>query len=156
MRRFGVAVLASVSLFAAVGSLAADGDAKEEAVAKDLRAFKGIWRVTSKEVDGKKLSEEEIKGVIATWDGSGRCSVRRGDTVIGAGAVKLDATKKPKTIDVAFTEGEFKGKTALGVYEIKNDVFRVCVARPGGERPAEFSARVGSGCILIVFRRAKQ
>jgi uncharacterized protein (TIGR03067 family) len=156
MRRFGVAVLAIVSLFAAVRSQAADGEAKEEAVAKDLQAFKGTWRLSSKEVDGKKFSEEEIKDVIATNNGSATFSVRRGDKVIGEGTVKLDPTTKPKTVEITFTEGEHKGKTVLGIYEIEGDAFRVCVARPGDERPADFSARAGSGCTLVVYQREKK
>ena len=156
MRKFGVAVLAIVSLFAAVRSRAADGEAKEEAAAKELQAFKGAWRMISKEVDGKKFSEEEIKDVIATFDGSGKCSVRRGDKVIGEGTVKFDPTKKPKTVDVTFTEGEHKGKTVLGIYEIEGDAFRVCVARPGDERPAELSAKAGSGRTLVAYQREKK
>ena len=156
MRRFGVAVLASISLFAAVGSLAADGEAKEEAVAKDLQAFKGTWRLSFKEEDGKKFSVEEIKDVIATANGKGRVSVRRGDKVIGGGTIKLDPTKKPRAIDITFTEGEGKGKTALGIYEIESDTFRVCIARPGDERPAEFSAEAGSGRTLVVYKREKK
>ena len=109
--------------------------------------------MSSKEEDGKKLSEEEIKDVIMTNDGSGKSSVRCGDKVIAEATVKLDPMKKPKTIDVTFTEGERKGKTLLGIYEIESDAFRVCVARPGDERPAEFSAKAGSGHILIVYKR---
>ena len=150
---FGVAVLATVSLFAAVRSQGADGEAKDEAVAKDLQAFKGTWRLSSKEVDGKKLGEEEIKDVIATFDASGKASVRRGDKVIGEGTAKLDPTKKPKTIDVTFTEGERKGQAVLGIYEIEGDAFRVCVARPGDERPAELSAKAGSGRTLVAYQR---
>jgi uncharacterized protein (TIGR03067 family) len=156
MRTYGVAVLAIVSLFAGARSQAADGDANDEAVAKDLQAFKGTWRLSSKEVDGKKFSEVEIKDVIATNDGSGRFSVRRGGKYIDAGAVKLDPTKKPKTIDVTFTEGERKGKTARGIYEIEGDAFRVCVTRPGDGRPAKFSAKAGSGRTLIVYKREKK
>ena len=52
MRMFGVAVLAIVSLFAPVRSQAADGEAKDEAVAKELQAFRGTWRLSSREVDG--------------------------------------------------------------------------------------------------------
>ena len=152
----GAAVLAIVSLFAAVWSQAADGKAKEEAVAKDLLAFKGTWRMNSKEVDGKKFSEEEIKDVIATTDGSGRCWVRRGDKLIGEGTAKFDPTTKPKTIDITFTEGEHKGKTCLGIYEIDGDTLRVCVARPGDERPADLSAKAGSGHILVVYQREKK
>jgi uncharacterized protein (TIGR03067 family) len=156
MRTYGVAVLAIVSLFAGARSPAADGDANEAAVAKDLQAFKGSWRLSAKEVDGKKFSEEEIKGVIATADGEGRVSVRRGDKVIGGGAVKLGPTKRPKAIDITFTEGERKGQTALGIYEVEGDAFRVCVARAGDERPAEFTAKAGSGRTLVVYKREKK
>jgi uncharacterized protein (TIGR03067 family) len=151
----GVAVLAIVSLFAGFRSQAADGDAKDEAVAKDLQAFKGTWRLSSREVDGKKDSDEWVKDVIATNDGSGTFSVRRGDKVIDEATVKLDPTQNPKTIDVTFTEGEHKGKTVLGIYEIEGDAFRVCVARPADERPSEFSAKAGSGRTLIVYKREK-
>ena len=156
MRMYGVAVLAIVSLFAAIRSQAADGNANEETVAKEHQAFKGTWRLSSKEVNGKKFSEEEIKDVIATNDGSGTFSVRRGDKVIGEGTVKFDPTKKPKTVDVTFTEGEHKGQTVLGIYEIDSDAFRVCVARPGDDRPTEFSAKAGSGRTLIAYKREKK
>jgi uncharacterized protein (TIGR03067 family) len=156
MRRHGLAVLAIVSLFAGVRSQAADGDAKEEAVAKELQAFKGTWRLSSREVDGKKFSEEEIKDVIGTYDRSGKFSVRRGDKVIVEATAQLDPTKKPKTIDVSFTAGERKGKTVLGIYEIEGDTIRVCNARPGDERPEEFSAKAGSGRTLIVYKREKK
>ena len=156
MRRYGVAVLAIVSLFAGARSQAADGGANEGAVAKDLEAFRGTWRLISKEVDGKKFSDAEIKDVIMTNDGSGRASVRRGDKVLAEGTVKLGPTKSPKTIDVTFTEGERKGQTARGVYEIEGDTFRVCVARAGDERPVELSAKAGSGRTLVVYKREKK
>ena len=157
MRKYGVAVLVVFSLFAAVLSQSAAGDAKEEAVAKDLLAFKGTWRMNSKEVDGKKFSEEEIKDVIATTDGSGRCWVRRGDKLIGEGTAKFDPTTQPKSIDVTFTAGEHKGKTTQGIYEFEGDTFRVCITRPDRDgRPTEFSAKAGSGCTLVVYKREKK
>ena len=156
MRMFGVAVLAIVALFAAVRSQPADGEANEEAVAKELQAFKGAWRLSSREVDGKKNGEEEIKDTIMTNDGSGKFTVRRGDKVHAEATVKLDPTTKPKSVDVTFTEGEHKGQTLLGIYEIEGDTFRVCCARPGDARPAEFAAKAGTGRILVVYRREKK
>ena len=149
MRMYGVAVLAIVSLSAGILSHAADGNADDAAVTKELQAFKGTWTLSAKEEDGKKFSAEEIKDIIGTGDGLGKFSVQRGDQVIGAATVKLDPTTKPKRIDVSFTEGKHKGQTLLGIYEIDSDAFRVCVARPGDERPAEFSAKAGSGRTLI-------
>jgi uncharacterized protein (TIGR03067 family) len=151
----GLAVVVIVSLFAGLRLPAADGDAKDETVAKDLQAFKGTWRLSSRELDGKQFGEDEIKDVIMTNDGTGRCSVRRGDKVIAEATAQLDPTKKPKAVDITFSEGEHKGMTALGIYEIEGDTFRVCCARPGDERPAEFSARAGSGRTLIVYKRQK-
>ena len=156
MRKYAVVVVAFVSLFAALRSLAADDQAKNEAVAKELRAFQGTWRLDSKEEDGKKFSEEEIKDVIGTIDGSGKVSIRRGDEVIGAGTIKLDPTKKPKAIDVTFTEGRHKGLIALGIYEIDGAAFRVCIAIDGGQRPEEFSANSGSGRTIVVYKREKK
>jgi uncharacterized protein (TIGR03067 family) len=156
MKMYGVAVLAIVSLFAGVHSPAARGDAKEKAVEKELQAFKGTWRLSSREVDGKKSSKEWIKDVIASSDGLGKFSVRRGDKVIAEATVKVDPTNKPKTIDLTFTAGENKGKTVLGIYEIEGHTFRVCVARPGDERPAAFSAKAGSGRTLVVYQRKKK
>jgi uncharacterized protein (TIGR03067 family) len=153
---YGVAVLAIVSLYAGVRSPAADGSVNEEAVAKELQAFKGTWRLSFKEEDGKKFGEEEIKDVITTNDESGKVSVRRGGKLFNEGTVKLDPTKTPKTIDVTFIGCERKGQMVLGIYEIESDAFRVCVARPGAERPAEFSAKAGSGCTLIVYTREKK
>jgi uncharacterized protein (TIGR03067 family) len=129
---------------------------KAEAVEKELQAFKGTWRLISREVDGKKISEVELKDVILTSDGAGRFSVRRRDKMIVEAAVKLDPTTKPRTIDVTFTVGENKGKTVLGMYEIEGDTLRVCHARPGDERPTEFSAKAGSGRTLIVYKREKK
>jgi uncharacterized protein (TIGR03067 family) len=156
MRVLSVAVLAIAGLLASVRSQAADCEAKEETVKKDLLAFKGTWRLISREVDGKKSSEEWIKDVTGTNDGSGKFCVRRGDKVIAEATTELDPTKKPKTIDVRFTEGKHKGKTVLGIYEIDGDTFRVCVARPGAERPAKFSAKAGSGCTLVVYKREQK
>ena len=156
MRKCSLAVLAIAALFAAVRSQAADGDAKEPAAEKEYQAFKGTWKLASREVDGKKSSDDEIKDVIGTADGLGKFSVRSGDKLIGEGTMKLDPTKKPKAMDVSFTEGPRKGETALAIYEIDSDSFRICIAGRWGDRPTEFSAKAGSSCTLIVYKREKK
>jgi uncharacterized protein (TIGR03067 family) len=150
-----MAFFALAALTAGATSRATAGDAKEEAVKKDLQAFQGAWRLIPREVDGRTIREDEFKGVILTHDGAGRFSVRRGDAVIVEATVTLDPTKKPRAIDVTFTGGENKGKTVLGIYEIEGDTFRVCHARPGGERPTAFSAKAGSGHAFVVYQREK-
>jgi len=155
MRMHTVAVLGIAVLLGGVG-LAAAADAKEEAVKKELQALKGTWRPVSREVDGVKTSEEELKDVIIRRDEAGMFSVRLGDQVIIEGTIKIDPAKKPKTVDTTYSTGENKGKVAKGIYEIDGDTYRLCFAQPGSERPKEFSAKAGSGNTLIVYKREKK
>jgi uncharacterized protein (TIGR03067 family) len=86
----------------------------------------------------------------------GKLAVRRGDQVLVAGTVTLDPTKKPKASDLTLTEGENKEKRGVAIYELTGDTFRLCAARPGEKRPTEFSAKAGSGQMLIVYKREKK
>jgi uncharacterized protein (TIGR03067 family) len=156
MRRHAVVVLAAVAVVAGASPSRAADDAKEELAKKELKALKGAWKVISREVDGKKVSQEELKDVVVTRDEAGKFSARRGDMVIGVGTIKIDPTKKPKTMDVIYTEGNNKEKTLLGIYEFEGDSYRLCVAPPGAKRPTEFSAKAGSGNALMVYQREKK
>jgi uncharacterized protein (TIGR03067 family) len=155
MRRHAV-IVAVVSLVAGVSLSGAADEAKEKAVKKELKALEGTWKLVSREVDGKKDSEESVKDVTATWNEAGTITVRGGEKVITRVTTTLDPTKKPKTTDGTFTEGEDKGKTVLGIYELEGDTFRVCLARAGDKRPTEFSAKAGSGHTLMVYKREKK
>src|SRR5262249_42845912 len=147
MRRHAAVLFAVISLLAGASVSGADD------LADDLPEMDppGFWKVSSLEVDGKKYSEQELEDVTLTCDVMGMFSVRRKDKAIIEAMVTLDPQKKPHTIDATLTEGKDKGKTALGIYEIKGDSYRVCVARPGDQRPTEFSAKAGSGQSLLVF-----
>jgi uncharacterized protein (TIGR03067 family) len=148
-------VLSLVSLFAGVGLLAAADDAKE-AGKKDQEALKGTWTIVSAERDGRKFTEAQLKGVVGTFD-EGKVSVQRQGQTIFEGTVKLDPTKKPKAIDVTQTsEGDNKGKTFPGIYEIEGDMMKVCSVDPGKERPTQFSGKAGSGQFLRVYKREKK
>jgi uncharacterized protein (TIGR03067 family) len=123
-------------LAAGVGLLVAAGDAKEEAVMKDLAALKGTWIVISAIRDGNRLSEEQIKGVRFTIEGNGKALVKDGGEILFEGTLKIDPTKTPKTEDATQnSEGENKGKTTRSIYEIEGDTLKICSAEPGKDRP---------------------
>jgi uncharacterized protein (TIGR03067 family) len=150
-------VLVGAVLFAGAGLLIAAGDAKEEAVKKDLEALKGVWKVVAVEKDGKKLGEEQLKGVTVRFDASGRASGHKGDKVLFEATFRIDPTKEPRTIDAVQTsEGENKGKPNPGIYEIKGDTLKTCIAESGKDRPTAFSAGPGSGHTLRVYQREKR
>jgi uncharacterized protein (TIGR03067 family) len=130
-------------------------DAKEEAVMKELAALRGTWAVVLAERDGEKLSDEQVKGVRFTIEENGKALVKKGEQVVFEGTIKIDPTKTPKTEDATQTsEGEKKGKTTLSIYEIEGDALKICSAEPGKDRPAEFSAKPGSGHFLRNRRRS--
>jgi len=71
---------------------------------------------------------------------------------------KLDPAAKPKAIDLIPEEGPAKGKTLQGIYSLQRDELKVCFVSPNipdpenQKRPGEFSAKKGSGYVLLVFR----
>ena len=91
--------------------LAAD-DAADE-VKKELARFEGTWKFVSVEMEKMKLPEEALKHPRLKIEGD-KFSVSD-ENVSQSGTFKVDPTKKPKTIDVTFTDGPEKGKTSLGI-----------------------------------------
>src|SRR5262249_7224019 len=120
--------------------------------------LKGTWTPVSAERDGKKLTAEQLMDIKLVYDGAGRASVKKGDQLLFDGAIKIDPTKKPKTLDATQTsEGANKGKTFLGIYELDGDRLTVCSAEPAGkDRPTAFSSEPGSGYFLRVYKREKK
>jgi hypothetical protein len=93
-------------------------------VRKELAKLQGTWQLVSAETDGKKAVAKEIP-------------------------FRIDPTKQPKTVDDLLPGGQ----SILGMYELKGDTLRSCVAPAGKERPTRFAAEAGSGHTLRVFRR---
>lgn len=116
---------------------------------KDQQAIQGTWVVESAERNGKP--ETDIKGekLIFMKDGKAVMTTKGKEE---KATYKIDPSKKPKTIE--FTP-EREEKPALGIYELTGDSLKVCVMRPGGERPTDFSSKA-PGRVLIVLKRQKK
>ena len=157
MLRRTMVILTIVLLSAVHGLSGAAGDGKEEPFDKELKAMAAAWQPVSGEVEGRKTAEALLKNTVTTHDEAGKIVVREGEKVVLEGTVKkIDATKKPRTIDTEITSGENKGKIVLGIYEIEGDTLRICAALPGKGRPKAFSAPAGSGFALTVYKRVKK
>jgi uncharacterized protein (TIGR03067 family) len=68
---------------------------------------------------------------------------------------RLDPTKEKKQIDLTFKEGNWAGKTMLGIYTVTGDVLIIALSSREGERAADFTSAPGSRR-LLVFRRAAE
>jgi uncharacterized protein (TIGR03067 family) len=143
-RRFRVLLgLVVVVSFAVPAGTAAD--AKSE--------LEGTWDLVRVERDGQELKPQKGTQMVTTGN---KFVLKAGDKVIVAGTTKLDPGKKPKAVDVTYTEGPDKGKTFKGIYEIEGDTARFCRAgTPEQERPTGFQTKPGTGALASTYQRAK-
>lgn len=129
--------------------------ADDEQVKKDLKAFEGTWQYTAQEADGKETDREMLKAVTITVAPDGKWEVKHEGTTFLAGTVKLDPSKKPKAADWTITtEGELKGKTALGIYDVDKETWRHCFGFD--KRPEKFESKDGSKVTNAVLKRVKK
>jgi uncharacterized protein (TIGR03067 family) len=130
------------------GGIAIGGDAKD-----DMAKLKGTW---VHEGDGKK---HELKFGKGTFTVTFSSSDKKGHV---KGKFKIDASKKPKHMDLTITDvdgvpDEFKGKTSHAIYAIDGDSLKWCANKPGDDgRASEFPDKEGEGKYLYFnFKRAK-
>jgi uncharacterized protein (TIGR03067 family) len=114
---------------------------------KGATALEGTWIIVSCTEDGKERDGTQgykivFKGkgyVLPAAAGPGR-----------EGTFKID--RKKKTIDMTFSETKV---TLRGIYALKGDDLKICMARSEKDRATDFTAEKGSGRTLVVLKRAK-
>ena len=135
-------------LFGVLFLLAAEDDANK----RDLEKMQGDWACGSMVVDGAKSSDDEAQSLFRTIKGS-TYTVYLFSKPVGRYTFKLDAGKRPKTIDVTATGAGGAAKQMQGIYEIDGDRWTICLGAPGKDRPNEFRSEEGSGTQLSVWER---
>jgi uncharacterized protein (TIGR03067 family) len=119
------------------------------AMTTDIEKLQGRWFVTSLQIDG---AEQPFDDAMIVVDGSRFVATGMGDEYTGI--VTLSLTKKPKTIDLAFTAGPPAGTTNRGIYKLDGDVWTLCLATRGDARPRGFRTRENTGHALETLGRA--
>jgi uncharacterized protein (TIGR03067 family) len=143
----------SLYLLGAVALLLVAAEDKDD-VKKEIARFEGTWRFESLEVEEAKVPKESFKDSKLVIKGD-KFTYKEGEGVYG-GTFKVDVSKKPKTIDITFTEGPEKGKTFKGIYELEGDTYKVCLDPKGKDRPTKFETKKGTGVVLEVLKREKK
>jgi uncharacterized protein (TIGR03067 family) len=124
----------------------------EEAARRELEKLQGNWTAVAYEVDGKPASEKELKAMKLSIAGD-RSTFQSGD-VTRKGTYRLDPTRKPKTLDIVFTEGPDKESSYQAIYKLEDDQLEVCHGA-GKDRPSEFASKPGSGYVHVIWKRTK-
>lgn len=150
MKLFALSLIGLLPLIAVAGG----GD---DATEKDLKALEGTWAITHYEVEGEVEDPGQFKGVLLVIKDKTYVFTRDGQPTTAKGTLDITPTKKPKGVDYTYTDGPDKGKSCLGIYEIKGDTFKDCFApNPGDTRPTTFETKPGSGLKLVVYERVKE
>jgi uncharacterized protein (TIGR03067 family) len=121
--------------------------ARETAASKDKERLQGTWNY----VAGIREAQMLIAGDHFT------VKFHNGDIYLGT--YVLDATTKPKMMDMTISEGpeKHRGKTSLIIYELDGDHLIWCPAEPGtGNRLRTFPPEEDKQHLCIVFRREKK
>ena len=121
--------------------------------AQELKQLEGTWDVIAFEVDGKVQPKEK----------SPKQFLISGNKLTGLGpemTITLDATKKPRWIDLAFKKKD-KLYPIRAIYDVSGDELRICMPlAPTGKafdnnRPGSFETK-GKAVALFKTKRAQK
>ena len=120
---------------------------------QDIDLLQGTWTITTLEVEGQQMSAAMLENACITIKGNRFTTTGMGAEY--AGTLELDASASPRRLDMKFDTGHAKGTTNLGIYELKGDKLKLCLATRGTVRPKEFASTPGSGFALETLTRGK-
>jgi uncharacterized protein (TIGR03067 family) len=126
-------------------------DKPKDQTAKDAEALKSKWEVVSSEFEGKPANDAYKPGTLIVIEGD-ELYFTDGFAQSSKAKFKLDATAKPKSIDIGVGKGE--KKVAEGIYSLDKDALKLCVSLEG-KRPKEFKTKSGDNTNLFVLKRQK-
>lgn len=143
-----------VVLLVTAGLVLAADDPKDLAK-KELAKLQGTWTTASLIYNGKDLSDDgKLKLRFVIKDGQG--TIEGNDQVKKEYAkitFKLDPSTSPRCVDMSIDAGVQKDAVIEGIYEWKDDEFKICAKVLGKERPLKFESTEGSSIVVIVLKR---
>src|SRR5262249_53125602 len=145
-------ILLLAGLALALPSTRAQDSAAEKALAAELKKLQGTWQVVRAETNGVKMPAPAFAKVRITI-ADDTMTFRDGAEVYDEVTLELNLKSTPRTVDAYHTRGLNKGRTELGIYQLKADELTLCLAPWKQKRPSEFSSAKNSGQQLYVLRR---
>ena len=127
-------------------------DDPQDAAKKEAAKLQGEWTMVAGEKDGRTAPKNFIEGAKRVCKDD-ELTVTVNDRLYMKAKISIDPSKKPKAIDYIVMEGDNKGKTLPGIYELEGDTVKFCFAAPDHDRPMDFSAEKGSGRTFSVWKR---
>ena len=120
----------------------------------ELKAFQGVWIIAEAKLAGRDHLDDFMGMKLTVTDDKYTIDFKENSD---KGTLKVDATQKPKQIDLTTSKtGPFKGRTLPGIYEFKDDTVVLCLNSEKPDRPTAFEAKEKTPIMLLTFRREKK
>ena len=149
-----IAVLGLAGVFATALRLEAQSAATGVLQNAASESLAGEWKLVSVELNGEALPADKLQSGRLSVDGPNyRLSLLDAKLPM---TYRVDASARPKTLDLTIAEGADQGQTFKAIYKLEGDTLTVCRnLKPNEARPTEFASRSGSGVLLVVWTRFK-
>jgi uncharacterized protein (TIGR03067 family) len=148
-------------LIVAIGALALLGAEKPKPELKkdlvhqeDLRKMQGDWVVVEGEQGGKSIGADDLKS-MHFHVGSDQYEFKQTGAT-EKGTLSVDASQRPKALDIHIVEGDQAGKLQRGIYQFDGGRLKICVSPPGDDRPKEFKTKENKEDAVLIFERPKK
>jgi uncharacterized protein (TIGR03067 family) len=128
-------------------------DYKEALEAVARQELSGRWQSVSYALGGKKATPEQMQKIQLVIDSAGNSTALNDGKVFIASTIRVDPLTDPMSMDVTYTDGDYKGTTSLGIYKIEDGVLTICRAPAKKPRPTEFGSAPGNGLTLMTYKR---
>jgi uncharacterized protein (TIGR03067 family)/prepilin-type processing-associated H-X9-DG protein len=124
------------------------GDKGDKGEKKDK--LQGTWVLTEGTKGGQPAPAEFIGKMKISFT-SGKMEIEMPDKSIQGTYKIVDDKAKPAQLDLTANDD----KKLVGIFEIKGDVLKLCVASDGQPRPTQFKSEAGTSTTYLVFKLEK-
>ncbi|MCI0352974.1 MAG: TIGR03067 domain-containing protein [Acidobacteriales bacterium] len=129
--------------------------AQDDPSAKDLKLMQGTWLTEFVEANGKPADDKEKLVKFKITIKADKYIVYFNDKEFIRGTLKLDAGKKPSTIDATPSDGPFKDRVQPGIYKFEGETMFINFGKPDSPRPDDFKTMPGTDQVLQRYVRDK-
>ena len=128
--------------------------AERDALSSPETELEGEWAMVTGVLDGVALDKDAVTWCKRITRGH-LTTVVAGPQVFLKASFTLDQSKTPHAIDYVNLGGAGAAKPQAGIFDLKGNTLKVCMAAPGRPRPADFSSTSGDGRSLTTWRLIK-